>query len=439
MLKRKIEQRLQEWKRSPNRKPLLIKGCRQCGKTYSVLDFAKKNYKHVVYLNFFENPDYCSVFEGSLEIDNITMLLSALLGSEAVFEPGNTILVLDEIQECPDARTALKFFHLDGRYDVIGTGSLLGVRGYGKEPKSIPVGYETTIDMSPLDFEEFLWANGISEVVIDSLRKNIRGVTPVPAALHKKMRQLLLQYTVVGGMPDVVQTFVDTKRLDEVLTMQRDIVRSYEDDMIKYANQKDKSHILECFQSIPKQLSKENKKFQYSVVKKGSTASKYAGSLQWIEDAGIISRCYNLTATELPLDGNAQDDVFKVYMRDCGLFISMLEDGTQFDVLQGNLARYKGAIFENLIADMFTKMGRKLYYFHKNSGLEVDFVIRYKGACTLVEVKASSGNTKSTKTILAHPEKYHVNSAIKLGDYNVGRSGEILTLPLYMAFLLTEV
>ena len=439
MLKRKIEQRLQEWKRSPNRKPLLIKGCRQCGKTYSVLDFAKKNYKHVVYLNFFENPDYCSVFEGSLEIDNITMLLSALLGSEAVFEPGKTILVLDEIQECPDARTALKFFHLDGRYDVIGTGSLLGVRGYGKEPKSIPVGYETTIDMSPLDFEEFLWANGISEVVIDSLRKNIRAVTPVPEALHKKMRQLLLQYTVVGGMPDVVQTFVDTKRLDEVLNMQRDIVRSYEDDMIKYANQKDKSHILECFQSIPKQLSKENKKFQYSVVKKGSTASKYAGSLQWIEDAGIISRCYNLTATELPLDGNAQDDVFKVYMRDCGLFISMLEDGTQFDVLQGNLARYKGAIFENLIADMFTKMGRKLYYFHKNSGLEVEFVIRYKGECTLVEVKASSGNTKSTKTILAHPEKYHVNSAIKLGDYNVGRSGEILTLPLYMAFLLTEV
>lgn len=439
MLKRKIEQRLQEWKRSPSRKPLLIKGCRQCGKTYSVLDFAKKNYKHVIYLNFFENPDYCSVFEGSLEIDTITMLLSALLGSEAVFEPGNTILVLDEIQECPDARTALKFFHLDGRYDVIGTGSLLGVRGYGKEPKSIPVGYETTIDMNPLDFEEFLWANGISEVVIDSLRKNIREVTPVPEALHKKMRQLLLQYTVVGGMPDVVQTFVDTKRLDEVLNMQRDIVRSYEDDMIKYANQKDKPRILECFQSIPKQLSKENKKFQYSVVKKGSTASKYAGSLQWIEDAGIISRCYNLSATELPLDGNAQDDVFKVYMRDCGLFISMLEDGTQFDVLQGNLARYKGAIFENLIADMFTKMGRKLYYFHKNSGLEVDFVIRYKGECTLVEVKASSGNTKSTKTILAQPEKYHVNSAIKLGDYNVGKHGEILTLPLYMAFLLTEV
>ena len=262
---------------------------------------------------------------------------------------------------------------------------------------------------------------------------------PVPEALHSRMRQLLLQYAVVGGMPDAVQTFVDTKRMDEVLQIQRDIVRSYEDDMIKYAEKKDKSRIRECFQSIPKQLSRENKKFQYSVVKKGSTASKYAGSLQWIEDAGIIVRCYNLNITELPLDGNAKEDVFKVYMSDCGLFVSMLEDGTQYDILRGNLHGYKGAIFENLIADIFGKMGRKLYYFHKDSGLEVDFVIRYKGQCTLVEVKAATGNTKSTRTILHHPEKYHVSHAIKLGDSNVGRDGQLLTLPLYMAFLLKEL
>ena len=209
--------------------------------------------------------------------------------------------------------------------------------------------------------------------------------------------------------------------------------------MVKYAEKKDKSRIKECFQSIPKQLSKENKKFQYSVVKKGSTASKYAGSLQWIEDAGIIVRCYNLSITELPLDGNAEEDIFKVYMRDCGLFVSMLEDGTQYDILQGNLYGYKGAIFENLIADVFGKMGRKLYYFHKDSGLEVDFVIRYKGQCTLVEVKASTGNTKSTRTILRYPEKCHVSQAIKLGDYNVGRTEQLLTLPLYMAFLLKEL
>ena len=243
-------------------------------------------------------------------------------------------------------------------------------------------------------------------------------------------------YAVVGGMPDAVQTFVDSKQMDEVLRIQRDIVRSYEDDMVKYAEKKDKSRIKECFQSIPRQLAKENKKFQYSVVRKGSTAAKYAGSLQWIEDAGIISRCYNLSITELPLDGNAEEDTFKVYMRDMGLFVSMLEDGTQYDILQGNLFGYKGAIFENLIADIFAKMGRKLYYFHKDSGLEVDFVIRYKGECTLVEVKAATGNIKSTKTILNHPEKYHVSSAIKLGDYNVGRTGQVLTLPLYMAFLL---
>ncbi len=436
MLKRKIEQTLLEWKNTANRKPLIVKGCRQCGKTFSVLDFAHKNYKNVVYLNFFENPDYASVFAGSLEVDNIVMMLTALLGSTAVFEAGETVLVLDEIQDCPEARTALKFFRIDGRYDVIGTGSLLGVKGYGKEPKSIPVGSETVVDMYPLNFEEFLWANDITDGIIDMLKKNMDTESPVPEALHNRMRQLLLQYTVVGGMPDAVQTFVDTKRMDEVLQIQRDIIRSYEDDMVKYAERKDKSKIKECFQSIPKQLSKENKKFQYSVVKKGSTASRYAGSLQWIEDAGIISRCYNLSITELPLDGNAKKDCFKVYMCDCGLFVSMLEDGTQYDILQGNLYGYKGAIFENLIADIFNKMGRKLYYFHKDSGLEVDFLIRYHGECVPVEVKAHTGNTKSTKTILRHPEKYHVHQAIKLGDYNLGRNGQILTLPLYMAFLL---
>lgn len=196
--------------------------------------------------------------------------------------------------------------------------------------------------------------------------------------------------------------------------------------------------MIECFQSIPRQLSKENKKFQYATVKKGATAKQYAGSLQWIEDAGIISRCYNLNLPELPLDGNAIENVFKIYMKDTGLFISMLEDGTQFDVLRGKLYGYKGAIFENLIADIFSKMGRRLYYYHKDSGLEIDFVIRWRGESTLVEVKAATGNAKSAKTILRHPEKYHVSQCIKLGDYNVGRQGQFLTLPLYMAFLLNE-
>ena len=438
MLRRKIQNVMLAWKNTVEHKPLIVKGCRQCGKTFSVLEFAKENYTHVVYLNFFQNAAFSSIFSGSLEVDHLIMMMSALLGPGAVFEPGKTVIILDEIQDCPEARTALKFFKMDGRFDVIGTGSLLGVRGYGKEPKSIPVGYETVIDMYPLDFEEFLWANGITDSMIELLRQCLNEEAVVPEALHNRFRQLLLQYTVVGGMPAVVQLFVDTRQMGSVLQLQRDIVRSYEDDMIKYADKKDKGRIAECFQSIPKQLAKENKKFQYSVVKKGATAAQYAGSLQWIEDAGIISRCYNLNLPELPLDGNAIEDVFKVYMKDTGLLISMLEDGTQFDVLQGKLYGYKGAIFENLMADFLGKMGRKLYYYHKDSGLEIDFVIRWRGQCALVEVKSTTGNVKSARTILNHPEKYHVDACIKLGDYNVGRNGKILTLPLYMGFLLRD-
>lgn len=438
MLKRKIEKTLIDWKNTAGHSPLIVKGCRQCGKTYSVRDFAKKYYKNEVYLNFFKNPDYLSIFEGSLEIDNLIVMMSALLGAGAIFEPGETVIILDEIQDCPEARTALKFFKEDGRFDVIATGSLLGVKGYGKQPKSIPVGSETVVEMHPLDFEEFLWANGITPQIIEKLKGYLAEEKPIPEALHKKMHQLLLQYTVVGGMPEVVKCFVTTKQMNSVLSLQRDIVYSYKDDMIKYAEDIDKPLIRECFESIPKQLSKENKKFQYSVVKKGGGASKFKGSLQWIEDAGIVSRCYNLTLPELPLDGNAVDEIFKVYMKDTGLFVSMLEDGTQYDILQGNLYGYKGAIFENLIADIFAKMGRKLYYYHKDSGLEIDFVIRHKGGATLVEVKSTTGNAKSVKTILAHPEKYHVSEAIKLGEYNIGRNDRILTIPLYMAFLLTE-
>ncbi len=390
-------------------------------------------------MNFFEHPEYEQIFSGSMDIDNIIMLLSAFLGSKAVFENGETVLIFDEIEECPDARTSLKFFRQDGRFDVVGTESLSSVTEYGKQPRSVPVGSETVLEMYPIYFEEFLWANDISDTIIDFLKRSLKEAAPIPEALHNRMKQFLLQYTVVGGMPEVVQKFVDTKQLNDVLRIQRDIVRTYEDDMIKYADKKDKSCIRECFESIPRQLSKENKKFQYSVIKKGGTGNKYAGSLQRIEDAGIISRSHNLLITELPLDGNSIKDIFKVYMFDCGLFVSMLEDGTQYDILQGNLYGYKCAVVENLIADIFSKMGRKLYYFRKDSGLEINFVIRYQGECTLVEVKAATGNTKSIKTILGNSEKYHVYHAIKLGDYNVGKTNNILTLPLYMAFLLTDI
>lgn len=440
MLQRKIERTLIKWKNTPNHKPLIIKGCRQCGKTFSVNAFAKEYYTHVVYLNFFEHPDYKLAFEGSKQIDSIVMNLTALLPNSR-FVSGQTCIILDEIQECSAARTALKFFKIDGRYDVIATGSLLGVCGYkGDETdyNSIPVGYEQHIEMFPLDFEEFLWANGINQEIIGLLTKSLQERTPIPPAIHQRMRQLILEYTIVGGMPEVVNRFIATHNMSDVLEEQHSIITGYKEDMVKYAANEDKVRLRAAFDSIPRQLSKENKKFQFSVIKKGARAKEYITGIQWLEDAGIIIRCRNLSITELPLEGNAIEDSFKVYMRDTGLFVSMLEEGTQFNILQGRLYGYKGAIFENLIADIFTKMGRKLYYYRKDSGLEIDFVIRYHSECVLVEVKASTGNTKSTKTILQHPDKYHVHQAIKLGDYNIGEKDGVLTLPSYMAFLLKK-
>lgn len=438
MLKRKIEKTLLNWLNTENRNPLILKGCRQCGKTFSVLRFAQQHYKHVVYLNFFENPDYKTIFEGSLKVDDVVLMMSAFVGANVRFIPHETVIVLDEIQECPRARAALKFFKLDGRFDVLATGSLLGISGYRSEDYSVPVGYETIIDMFPLDFEEFLWANGIEDALIALLKQCLEEERPVPEALHQRMRDLLLQYVVVGGMPHIVDQFIKEKNVAFVREEQKLLIRSFEDDMVKYAQGADKSRIRECFESIPKQLARDNKKFQFSLIKKTARSNQYVGSLQWLEDTGLICRCYNLTPPELPLEGNACQDKFKVYMADTGLFVGMLEDGTERDILQGDLFGYKGAIFENLVADFFIKMKRPLYYFRKDSGLEIDFIMCYKGEAVLLEVKTKSGNTKSTRTILKHPEKYHVHSAIKLGDYNVGRREQLLTLPLYMGFLLTE-
>ena len=447
MLKRKIETRLLEWKNTPVKKPLVIKGIRQCGKTYIAKDFARKNYRSVVYMNFTLEPDKITAFTGSKDVETIIINLSALI-PDAEFIPGQTCIILDEIQDCPDARTALKSFKEDGRFDVIATGSLLGVKGYGEKKKkeknqnlgknSVPVGYETVVDMYPLDFEEFLWANGIGDRIIDVVRESFKKETPVPDGIHRALMELLYRYVVVGGLPAVVNEFLDTKNIGKVYRMQRDLLEEYEDDMVKYAEDKDKPYIRECFESIPRQLAKENKKFQYSLIKNGGRSSVYQGSLQWMEDAGMIKRCYNTSTTELPLDGNAIEDCFKVYVTDIGILMSMLDFGTQADILKGNLLGYKGAIFENLMADFLCKNGRNLYYFHRDSGLEIDFLLRHNGKCTPLEVKANTGKTKSMTTVLKNQEVYHLAEGLKLGNYNVGRSGNILTLPLYMGFLLRE-
>ncbi|MGM9868519.1 MAG: ATP-binding protein [Sodaliphilus sp.] len=444
MLKRKIETDLAHWKQSEHKKPLVIKGVRQCGKTYIVRKFANENYQSVIYVNFILEPDEKAAFTGNLDVDTIILNLSAMIPGSR-FIAGNTCIILDEIQECKEARTALKSFQTDGRFDVIATGSLLGVKGYGNRnvnesggQDSIPVGYETIIDMYPLDFEEFLWANGMAHHVIDEVKSCFQNETPVPEGIHTAMMQLLYRYVIVGGLPEVVNCFLQTKNIEMIYRLQRNLIAEYEEDMVKYALDSDKPYIRECFESIPKQLAKEYKKFQYSIVRKGTRGSQYKGCIQWLEDAGIVSRCYNTQITELPLEGNAIKSSFKLYTTDIGLLTAMLDYGTQASILKGNLLAYKGAIFENLMADFLHKSGQRLYYFHKYSGLEVDFLLRFKDECTLVEIKAKSGKAKSMSTVLKNKNVYHVNSAIKLGQYNVGRVGEVLTLPLYMGFLITD-
>jgi len=446
MLKRKIKTYLSEWKQSKNRKPLVIKGIRQCGKTYVVRKFAEENYENVVYMNFILEPDKKSAFTGNLDVDTIILNLSALIPGSR-FVAGKTCIILDEIQECREARTALKSFDIDGRFDVIATGSLLGVKCHGERRKenredygidSVPVGYETVVEMYPLDFEEFLWANGVGSQVIDTVKSCFENEHAVPDGIHKAMLELLYRYVIVGGLPEVVKCFLETKNIGLIYKKQRSLLADYEEDMVKYAEDSDKPHIRECFESIPKQLAKENKKFQYSVVRKGARASQYKGSLRWLEDAGIVERCYNTTITELPLSGNAIDDCFKVYTTDIGILMGMLDYGTQADILKGNLLGYKGAVFENLMADFLCKSGQKLYYFHKESGLEIDFLVRLNGECVPIEVKSKTGKAKSMTTVLKNKNVCHVSSAIKLGQYNVGRAGEVLTIPLYMGFLVRD-
>ena len=450
MLKRRISDTLKAWKDTPNHKPLVIMGIRQCGKTFISQQFADENYKHVVYINFIKQEDRKTAFYGSKDVDTIILNLSAQMRN-AQFVPHETCIILDEIQDCPEARTSLKFFHEDGRYDVIATGSLLGVQGYGQDKKrrrirnsvhqekgsnSVPVGYEEIVEMYPLDFEEFLWANNMNEEVIGALKRCLEEETPVPEGIHVAMKTLLNRYVAVGGLPAAVNALMQTGNMNAVDAVWKSILKEYRSDMVKYADEKDKPHIRACFNAVPKQLAKENKKYQYSKVESGGRGEYYKGSLQWLEDADIIRRCYNTSITGLPMEGNAMENVFKVYTADIGILVAMLGPAARVNILQGNLGGFKGAIFENLMADTLIKKGQSLYYFQKDSGMELDFLIRYKGECVPVEVKARTAQAKSIVTVRKHPEKYGVKHFIKFGDYNIGRDGDLLTLPTYMQFLL---
>ena len=431
MLKRKIYQSLIEWKKQTEKMCLVVKGARQVGKTFIIDKFARENYENYVYINFDENPGYKVIFDGDLDVNKLIKQISLRVPNVSLV-PHKTIIFLDEIQNCPNARTALKFLALDKRFDVIASGSLLGINY--KEVESFPVGYTEQLEMYSLDFEEFLWANGIEEQSILDVKEFFDKKEVVPQAMHERMMELFKEYIVVGGMPRVVNDFVKNHNFANVLKIQKAIISDYEDDIAKYADGSEKAKARACFLSIPKHLSKDYKKFRYSLVMPSGSSRKYAGSLMWLYDAGIINFCHNLEIPQLPLEGNSKSDTFKVYMRDTGLLVAMLDEGTQEDIIDGNLGIYKGAIYENIIGDILAKKGKKLYYFEYNSTLEVDFFIRYERVITAIEVK-SSGNSKS-KSLETLMEKYGVKKGIKLAPSNYGKKGEIDIFPIYMAMFL---
>lgn len=446
MFKRKIVSEMEAWKNSTGKKKaLVLKGLRQVGKTYTAIAFAEEHYENVVYVDFKKNVSAKKAFDGDLVVDRITVDLSALI-PEAHFIPHKTCIIFDEVQECSGARAAIKPFMEDGRYDIICTGSLLGIKGYNRKTgKGVPVGFERTLYMKPMDFEEFLWAKGISEDVIAHIKDCYETRTPVSEAIHGAMLRYFREYICVGGLPYVVDRFVSTHDMNIVYQEQRDILDEYKDDFGKHLNAKEEeeidrvllARINRVFDSIPAQLAKENKKFMYSKLEKKGRSEKYQAAIQWLYDAGIINICYNLSVIDEPLEGNKIDNIFKLYMQDSGLFIAMLERRSAGKILSGDMGIYKGAIFENIVADCFSKQDRKLFYFHKDSGLEIDFVTKENDEITLIEVKATTGNTKSAKTVLKNKGTHHAVKCIKLSENNIGVAGDMITMPYYLAFMLT--
>ena len=434
MLERKITQKLEKWKDNPNKQALLITGARQVGKTFIIKKFAEDNYENSVYINFIESSDYKSIFDGNLDAETIIKQIS-LRVSNVKLIPNKTVIIFDEIQACERAITSLKFLVLYGKFDIICSGSLLGI-AY-RRVESFPVGYIERMELNSLDFEEFCWANGMNKEAISYLREYFDKMEVVPSVIHNKMIELFKEYIVVGGMPRVVEDFVTNHDFSSVLRLQRNIIEDYKDDIVKYADTGDKPKIRECFLSIPRQLAKENKKFQYNLVSKNGSSKKYNRSLEWLYDAGIINFCHNLSIPELPLEGNSKEDVFKVYMNDTGLLMAMLEDGSQIEIIDGNLNIYKGAIYENVVGEVFNKLERKLYYFEHNSTIEIDFFIRYKNTATAIEVK-SADNTKA-KSLNSIITNWGVKSGIKLSLKNIGiTSDKIINIPIYMAIFLDK-
>ena len=434
-LRRKIDKFLEDWKNDENRKPLIIKGARQIGKTESIKHFAKKNYSNFIEINFVEEPKYQGIIADGYKTDDIIKNMSRI-NTDLKFVPGKTLIFFDELQEFPEMATALKFFKKDGRFDVICSGSLLGIQY--KRIESNSVGYKTDYQMSSLDFEEFLWAKGYDDSVIADMLSHMKELKAFNGLELSIFEGLFLDYCILGGLPEVVRDYIKKNTFEGSLMLQRQLISDYEEDIRKYADGVDQTRILNVFRNIVPQLAKENKKFQISKVASGARFKDYRGCIEWLADSGIINLAYCLNFPELPLKGNYDEEKYKIYLFDTGILVAQLDDEAQVDLRANkNLGVYKGALYENVVGESLVKQGYSLYYYKREDGkLEQDFFVRDTQSLIPVEVKATNGTAKSLATLIDSEKYADIKYGIKFIKGNIGYNGKFYTFPYFCSFLL---
>lgn len=434
MLKRKVDLFLMKWKENSNKKPLIISGARQIGKTTSIREFGK-TYESFVEIDFVKMPQFKTIFKNGYEVKNIIKEIS-LLEPKFKFIENNTLILFDEIQEYPDAATSLKPFSEDGRFDVICSGSLLGVNY--KKISSIPVGFKEEYTMYSLDFEEFLWANGYEDSQIDDIYEYMKSLMPLTETYVNKLRQLYRDYIFVGGMPEAVKLFVTNGTFSEAFDVQKRIYKDYEDDITKYVEGLDSAKVKRVYRHISAQLAKDNHKFQISKIGHSARTRDYIGTEKWLKDAGIINIAYNLEELELPFSSYEISDYFRIYYADHSLFIANLDEEAKEDlIINENYEIYNGALYESLVSEALIKSGFKLYFYkNSDSTIELDFLVRIKNEIVPIEVKRNRGRSKSLNNILENNEK--IKYGIKLTNGNIGFENNKFTFPYYLTFLLKK-
>jgi uncharacterized protein len=434
-LTRKADKFLLDWKADENRFPLIIKGARQIGKTEAITHFARQNYKSVVEINFVLQKQYKDIFDDGFEVDTILKNIS-LKNPDFEFPVGETLIFFDEIQDCINCATSLKSFKLDGRYDVICSGSLMGINY--NEIESNSVGYKEDYEMYSLDFEEYLWAKGYKADLLEELYQKLLSTTPLSDSEYNVMLENFREYLVLGGMPAVVFSFITQKNYSGTLRMQKQLLLDYEEDITKYAHGLDKGKILDIYRKIPVFLGKDNKKFQISKVRTGARNRDYVGTVEWLSNAGIINVCYCMSSPELPLKGNYNPDNYKIYFRDTGLLVASLDDEAQQDLRNNkNFNTYKGALYENIVGDMLVKQGYGLYFYRNEKGtIEMDFFVRDADSLIPVEVKANDASTPSLNSLIEKDTFTDIKYGIKLANKNIGSNGKFYTIPYFLTFML---